>query len=90
MATLLYFSLSSCPYCRAFAPVWGRTLALLDANRVPVHARELVCDSDRATAAAYGVKQFPTILLKDRAGKWWKYEGERKPQALLNWTRALV
>ena len=88
--TLLYFSVGYCPYCKAFAPVWAGTLALLDAYRVPVRAQEVVCDQDRSLAKAYGVKQFPTIILDDGRGRVYKYVGDRRPSNLLNWTRGLV
>ena len=88
--TLMYFSVGYCQYCKAFTPVWSRTVALLDAYRVPVRAQQIACDQDRSIAQAYGVKQFPTILLDDGQGRVHKYMGERRAQDLLNWTRSLI
>ena len=90
MAALLYFSVGYCQYCKAFTPVWARTLALLDAFRVPVQAREIKCDNDRQLAGHYGVTSFPTVLLDDGSGRVYKYEGERRPQSILNWVWTLA
>ena len=90
MAALLYFSVAYCPFCTAFKPVWARTIALIDAFRVPVQAREIKCEADRQIADRYGVTSFPTILLDDGRGHVYKYTGERKPQSVLNWVWTLA
>ena len=88
MAALLYFSVAYCPYCKPFATVWARTVALLRVFRVPVQAREIECAKDGSLAAAYGVDRFPSILLDNGRGQVLRYEGARKPELILNWVWA--
>ena len=89
-STLMYFSLSYCQYCKSFDKDWARTLSMLDAFRVPVRVRKVVCDRDRAAAEAYGVKSFPTILLQDPSGRVQMYKGTRESRDLFNWVTSRV
>ena len=84
----MYFSVSYCPHCKNFDPVWNAAMALLDTYRVPINARKFVCDTDRQLAARYGVKQFPTILFDGGKGRIFSFQGNRTADNILNWVNA--
>ena len=79
---LLYVNVQWCGHCRRAAPIMNQVAAAMG-TAVPV----ISVDGDAHEAfvrTTLGVRSFPTILYIDPAGNTRTFEGERTPQAIMD------
>lgn len=80
-AWFVFFSLPTCPHCKALVPAWKDLAESLEGS-IEVGVAQVDCGAHKGTALCEGITSFPTLVWRSSDGATKSYHGARGGAAL--------